>query len=95
MGTVKEEPLSRADPAWLHAEEPTNPFVVTSLAVLDEPLDLDRFKSMLSRRMHLHPRLRQVVNKGLVAVVAQRWTAASNFDLDAHTRYPSRPSRGT
>jgi WS/DGAT/MGAT family acyltransferase len=93
MGAVKEEPLSRAA-AWLHAEEPTNPFVVTSLAVLDEPLDLDRFKSMLSRRIHLHPRLRQVVNEGLVPVVAQRWTTASNFDLDAHIRRVALPPPG-
>ena len=79
-----EEALSRADLAWLHAEAPTNHFVVTSLALFDEPLNVDRFKTMLSQRIALHPRLSQVVKTPLNPLAGQRWTAATNFDLDAH-----------
>jgi diacylglycerol O-acyltransferase / wax synthase len=78
------EALSRADLAWLHAEEPTNHFVVTSLALFDEPLDADRLKALLSHRIALHPRLYQVVNSPSNPIAAQSWTAAGNFDLDAH-----------
>jgi hypothetical protein len=53
--TAREEALSRADLAWLHAEAPTNHFVVTSLALFDEPLNVDRFKTLLSQRIALHP----------------------------------------
>jgi diacylglycerol O-acyltransferase len=87
MSVSGGETLSRADAAWLHAEAPTNHFVVTSLALLDEPLDIDRFKSMLSRRIHLHPRLCQVVSDGLIPIAMQRWTQALDFELEAHIRH--------
>jgi diacylglycerol O-acyltransferase len=79
-----DEAVSRADLAWLHAESPVNHFVVTSLAVFDQPLDIDRFKTMLSNRIALHPRLRQVVAEHLNPLAGPRWRPALNFDLDAH-----------
>jgi WS/DGAT/MGAT family acyltransferase len=79
-----DEALSRADLAWLHAEEPTNHFVVTSLALFDEPLDVDRLETMLSHRIALHPRLTQVIGSPLNPLAGQRWTAAAGFHLDAH-----------
>jgi diacylglycerol O-acyltransferase len=90
-GAPASEVLSRADAAWLHAEVPTNHFVVTSLALLDSPLNLERFKRMLSRRIGLHPRLRQVVSNPLLPLAPQRWTAAANFDLDAHIHRAALP----
>ncbi|HEY4914602.1 MAG TPA: wax ester/triacylglycerol synthase family O-acyltransferase [Candidatus Dormibacteraeota bacterium] len=82
--TVREEVLSRADLAWLHADEPTNHFVVTSLALFDEPLNVDRFKTMLSQRIELHPRLSQVITTPLNPLAGRRWSAARDFDLAAH-----------
>jgi diacylglycerol O-acyltransferase len=79
-----DEALSPADVAWLHAEAPTNHFVVTSLALFDEPLDIDRLKTILSNRIALHPRLRQVVTTPLNPLAGPRWTHAVKFDLDAH-----------
>lgn len=76
--------MSRADLAWLHADEPTNHFVVTSLALFDEPVDVDRLKTMLSHRIALHPRLSQVITTPLNPMTGQRWTAAIDFHLDAH-----------
>ncbi|HET7465284.1 MAG TPA: wax ester/triacylglycerol synthase family O-acyltransferase [Candidatus Dormibacteraeota bacterium] len=84
MAIATSESLSRADSAWLHAESPTNHFVVTSLGLLDSPLDLRRFKSMLARRISQHPRLTQVVSESSVPGVPPRWEAARDFDLDAH-----------
>lgn len=82
--TVREEALSRADLAWLHAEAPTNHFVVTSLALFDEPLNVDRFKTMLSQRIALHPRLSQVITTPLNPLAGERWSAARDFDLAVH-----------
>jgi WS/DGAT/MGAT family acyltransferase len=82
--TKHEESLSRADLAWLHAEAPTNHFVVTSLALFDEPLNVDRFKTMLSHRIALHPRLSQVITTPWNPLAGQRWTASADFHLDAH-----------
>jgi len=84
MAVFTGEALSRADAAWLHAESPTNHFVVTSLAILDAPLGVERLKAMLSRRIVLHPRLRQVVRESPVPFDTPRWVEAKDFDLDAH-----------
>ncbi|HEX9095569.1 MAG TPA: wax ester/triacylglycerol synthase family O-acyltransferase [Candidatus Dormibacteraeota bacterium] len=88
------EALSRADLAWLHADEPTNHFIVTSLALFDKPLVAQRFKTMLSQRIGLHPRLRQVVTRPLNPLAAPRWTPAADFDLDAHIHRAALPGAG-
>jgi WS/DGAT/MGAT family acyltransferase len=84
--TQHEEALSRADLAWLHAEDPTNHFVVTSLALFDKPLDVDRLETMLGHRIALHPRLSQVITTPSNPLSGQRWTRAAGFHLDAHIR---------
>jgi diacylglycerol O-acyltransferase / wax synthase len=81
---TRQETLSRADLTWLNSDEPTNHFVVTSLVLFDEPLAVEHVKSMLASRIALHPRLRQVVSRPFIQLGTPRWTAASNFDLDAH-----------
>ena len=93
MAVFGGETISRADVAWLHAEAPTNHFVVTSLSLLDAPLDLDRFKTMLWSRIELHPRLRQVVAEAPIPFT-QRWVPARHFDLDAHVHRVALPAPG-
>jgi diacylglycerol O-acyltransferase / wax synthase len=89
---LRPEPLSRADLTWLHADTPTNHFVVTSLALLDERLDFERMKSMLTSRIPMHPRLRQVVSASAVPALGERWVEAPHFDLDAHIRRVALPA---
>jgi len=86
--------LSRADQAWLHAETPTNHFVVNSLAILKSPPDIARLKAMLNHRIGLHPRLRQVVSPAGLPVAPARWVTQSNFDLDAHVHRAALPAPG-
>jgi diacylglycerol O-acyltransferase / wax synthase len=88
------EPLTRADAAWLHAEAPTNHFVVTSLALLDEPADPQRVLSLLDGRLDLHPKLRQVVEEPLLPGVSPRWRPATDFDLRAHVHRVGLPAPG-
>jgi diacylglycerol O-acyltransferase / wax synthase len=78
------EALSRADLAWLNADVPTNHFVVTSLALFDERLEVDRLKTVLTARLGQHPRLMQVVTGGSNPILGARWAPAAGFDLDAH-----------
>jgi diacylglycerol O-acyltransferase / wax synthase len=91
---TRPESMSRADVAWLHAEQPTNHFVVTSLALFDEPMDVRRFKSMLSRRIAEFPRLLQVIGPPSYPLGPDRWLTATNFDLDAHVRRVALPAPG-
>ncbi len=94
MAVFSGEALSKADVAWLHAETPTNHFVVTSLALLDAPIDVERFKTMLSSRIAIHPRLRQLVSDPSIPFAPQRWIPARNFDLDAHIHPAALPAPG-
>lgn len=86
------ESLSKADAMWLHAEASTNHFVITSLALVDSAPDVEKVKVMLSHRLDLHPRLRQVVEDPAVSVGGARWVPAGNFDLDAHIHRVALPS---
>lgn len=86
------EPLTRADAAWLHAEAPTNHFVVTSLALLDRPVDPQRVLSLLDRRLDLHPKLREVVEEPLLPGASPRWRPAVDFDLRAHVHRVGLPA---
>ena len=88
------EALSRADAAWLHAEAPNNHFVVTSLALLDSPVDFAHFKTMLRHRVAMHPRLTQVVSDPGLPVIPPRWEPVRDFDLDAHLHRSALPGRG-
>lgn len=94
MAVLAQEALSRADAAWLHAEVPTNHFVVTSLALLDAPPDFGRLKTVLRKRIAMHPRLLQVVGDPLVPFAPPRWVPAKRFDLDAHLHRVALPRPG-
>lgn len=86
--------LSRADVAWLRMEAPTNHFVVTSLMLLDEPLELGRLRDAMARRLPVLPRLGQrVVDAGLPGW-PPRWEPDSSFELDAHLHRVALPGRG-
>lgn len=81
---TRTEALTKADVAWLHADVPTNHFVVTTLAMLDEPPDIEKVRVMLSHRLQLHPRLSQVVEDPTLPLAGARWVPATHFELDAH-----------
>ncbi len=89
--TIATEPLTRADAAWLHAEAPTNHFVVTSLAVLDQPVDVERIMTMLAHRLDAHPKLKQVVEETPVPGAVPHWKPALDFDLRAHVHHVALP----
>ncbi|HYM97573.1 MAG TPA: wax ester/triacylglycerol synthase family O-acyltransferase [Candidatus Sulfotelmatobacter sp.] len=92
MAVIDGEILSRADAAWLHADTATNHFVVTSLSLLESPVDFERFKAMLGSRISMHPRLRQLVLDPSVPFAPQRWIEDRNFDLDAHLHRAALPA---
>jgi WS/DGAT/MGAT family acyltransferase len=91
---TRPEPLSRADAAWLHMEQPTNHFVVTSLLLLDEPLGLDRLREALRRKLPALPRLSQRVVEPGWPLAPPRWEHDPEFQLDAHTHRVALPGGG-
>ena len=83
-GRPTAEPLSRADSAWLRMDERNNHFVVTSLLILEKPIDLAHLRATLAARMDAQPRLRQRVLPPLLPLQPHRWEDDPEFDLDAH-----------
>jgi diacylglycerol O-acyltransferase / wax synthase len=90
----RAEPLSRADAAWLHMEQATNHFVVTSLLVLEERLDMDRLRDMLRRKLPALPLLGQRAVEPDWPLAPPRWEDDANFELDAHLHRVALPAPG-
>jgi diacylglycerol O-acyltransferase / wax synthase len=78
------EPLSRADAAWLHADEPTNQFTVTSIMLLEGPMSLGRWHQALGRRLPGLPRFEQRVVEPASPLAGPRWERDPDFELAAH-----------
>ena len=92
---ILDEALSRADATWFHADVPTNHFVVTSVAMVDRPIDAARLKRVLTERISMHPRLTQVVSDASLPLATARWVPAADFDLDAHVHRVALPRPAT
>jgi diacylglycerol O-acyltransferase / wax synthase len=88
-----EQVMSRADAAWLHMESPTNHFVVTSVALLDGRVDVERLKAVIEARVALHPRLRGVLAGPRLPLEPPRLREDAGFDVEAHIRRLGLPPR--
>jgi diacylglycerol O-acyltransferase len=82
VGAAAPEPLSAVDHAWLRMDEPANLMQINGVLVLDQPVDLERVKAVVRRRLLPIPRFRQ-------RVVAwrggpPRWEEDPGLDLDHH-----------
>lgn len=85
------EPLSAIDHAWLRMDDPTNLMIINGCLVLGQPLERERLKALLARRLLPIRRFRQrIVNpKG-----GPRWALDPCFDLDAHVLEMDLPTPG-
>ncbi len=93
-GWRKREPLSLVDAAWLHMDRPTSMAMITGVMMLDEPLDIDRFKEVLERSLLRHQRFRQRVHEPRLALGLPSWEVDPHFDLDAHVHHIALPRPG-
>jgi WS/DGAT/MGAT family acyltransferase len=82
------EPLSGVDAAWLRMDDPTNLMTITAVLVLEDPIDVGTFKSLLEERLLGFTRFRQRVRdpEGSPA-----WELDPHFDLDQHVRRAALP----
>ncbi len=86
----RREPMSRVDTAWLRMERPTNPMMITGVLMLDEPMTLEKFKKLVSKRFLAYPRFRQ---KAVDTPAGAAWLEDEDFDLDWHVRMTALPGR--
>jgi diacylglycerol O-acyltransferase / wax synthase len=86
------EPLSSVDFAWLRMDDPTNLMHINGVLVLDQPLELDRLREAIERRLLAIPRFRNRV------VVPARgrpyWEPDPAFDIGNHVMHTVLPDPG-
>jgi WS/DGAT/MGAT family acyltransferase len=85
--------MSAADAAWLHMDGPANPMVVNALVWFDEPLDWDRARDVIERRLvNELPRFRRRVAEPIQA--RPRFEDDPSFHLDQHLHRLALPAPG-
>ncbi len=84
------ESMSKVDTAWLRMERPTNLMMITGVMMLADPLDVDRFKRILSERFLAFRRFRQ---KAVDGPGGAYWEIDEDFDLDWHVRVTALPGK--
>lgn len=87
--------LSSADTAWLHMDRPTNLMVINSVELFEQPLDWERFKQIIQKRLvDRYPRFRQRVVESHLPLRAPRWEDDPDFALEHHVHHIALPAPG-
>ncbi|HVT60918.1 MAG TPA: wax ester/triacylglycerol synthase family O-acyltransferase [Thermoanaerobaculia bacterium] len=89
---AESEPLSAVDHAWLRMDEPANLMQINGVLVLDEPLPLERVKSIVRRRLLPIARFRQRV--AAEGGGHPSWEEDPELDLDRHVLEQRLPEPG-
>jgi WS/DGAT/MGAT family acyltransferase len=87
--------LSSADTAWLHMDRPANLMVINSVLLFDQPVDWERFRQIIQRRLvDRYPRFRQRVAESHVPLRPPRWEDDPDFSLEHHLHHRALPAPG-
>ncbi len=93
------ERLSTLDVSNLRVEDRGLPMHVAALVILDSAapgagLDLDTVRTVIGQRLHLAPRLRQVLYRPRRGLGPPVWVDAAGFDIRDHVRAQPVPAPG-
>src|SRR3954454_11541163 len=80
---------------WNLEKDPFLQSSFCSVTLLDQPMDIDRFRARIERAVEVIPRLRQRVTPMLGRLAPPEWTDDPDFDLDFHVRRIALPPPGT
>jgi WS/DGAT/MGAT family acyltransferase len=85
-------PVGPVDTIWLRMDRPTNLMVIDSVMWLDAPIDMERLRAVLHRRLvDRFPVFHQRIAEGTPSWLPPQWEDDPDFDLDHHlseTRLP-------
>jgi diacylglycerol O-acyltransferase len=84
--------LSSVDTAWLRMEIPANLMMITGVIVLGAPVDCERLKATLQKRVLPFDRFRQRIVRP--ALGKPYWQDDPDFDLSYHLRSATLPAPG-
>ena len=81
---AKRDSLTGVDTAWWRMEHPTNLMMITGVLIFDEPVDFDRLRHTVEKRLLRFDRFRQRVVQPRNPLATPYWEPEPNFDLRAH-----------
>ena len=91
-----EDRMSDSDALmWSIEKDPMLRSTITTVVVLEGPVDLDRLHRTFERASRMIPRLRQRVRSNPLSIAPPRWEIDPNFDLRYHLRTARVPGAGT
>lgn len=83
------EKISHVDTAWLRMDRPENLMQILGVMIFAGPIDAERFRRTVARRMLRYRRFRQIALQGADGAW---WIDDSDFDIDAHVRHSHLPA---
>jgi WS/DGAT/MGAT family acyltransferase len=91
---TNSELFSSVDAAWFHMDTPTNLAVITGVITFDSPLDFERLKITLERRLVIHRRFRQRVREPILGVGPPCWEYDPAYAIENHVERVQLPEPG-
>jgi WS/DGAT/MGAT family acyltransferase len=91
---MRRKKVAFADHAWLRMDNPLNPMVITGLMTFDAPLDIDRLKDVIEKKMLRFRKFRQRVSPSRLPYLRPSWEDDPAFDLNAHVERVTLPAPG-
>ena len=88
------QPLSGLDASFLYLESPTTHMHIGTVAVVSDTLTFAEFRTLIEKRIHLIPRLRQRLVTVPLSVDRPYWVDDPNFNLALHLRHVALPRPG-
>jgi hypothetical protein len=92
MASRERELLSAVDAAWLRMDSADNPMTITSVLVLDGPIEHARVEALLRERLLVEPRFCQRVVPSALPLGPPRWERDPSFDLRNHLHHVALPA---
>ncbi|MFA9563101.1 MAG: wax ester/triacylglycerol synthase domain-containing protein [Acidimicrobiales bacterium] len=80
---------------WSIEKDPLLRSTITTLMVLDAPIDHERFLHTMERATRIIPRLRQRVRSNPLSLAPPRWEIDPHYDLNYHVRWTKATGDGT
>lgn len=90
---LASEPVSPVDLAWLRMDDPTNLMMITGVLTFEQPLEIERLKEVIEKRLLPISRFRRRIS-GSPLVGRPRWEDDPNFNLDDHVIHEVLPGAG-
>ncbi len=85
----QKTPMSAVDTAWLRMDSPTNLMMIGVVLIFDSPIDTERLKQTLEKRLLVFDRFKQQV---VVEQDKAYWVNDPLFDIDSHLHIAALPN---